>query len=79
MGLPKIFGANVRARREQLGYSQEELAFRAGVNRAYLSDVERGERNPTINVVDRIAVGLGVDPADLFRRPETPSTEANSL
>jgi transcriptional regulator with XRE-family HTH domain len=69
MGLPKIFGANVRANRERLGYSQEELAFRAGLNRAYLSDVERGERNPTIKVVDRIAEGLGVDPSILFHRP----------
>lgn len=67
MDLPKILGRNVRRQREALGASQEEIAFRAGMNRAYLSDVERGARNPTVRVVGRLAKALGIDPAELFR------------
>jgi len=67
MDLPKILGRNVRRIREGLEASQEEIAFRAGMNRAYSSDVERGERNPTVRVVGRLARALAVDPAELFR------------
>ena len=67
MDLPKILGRNVRQQREALGASQEEIAFRAGMNRAYLSDVERGARNPTVRVVGRLAKALGVDPSELLR------------
>jgi transcriptional regulator with XRE-family HTH domain len=69
MDLPKILGLNVRRIREALGTSPEEIAFRAGMNRAYLSDVERGVRNPTVRLVSRLAKALEVDPADLFRLP----------
>lgn len=67
--LPKNLGRNVRRVREELTASQEEIAFRAGINRAYLSDVERGERNPTVRVIGRIAKAHDVDPAELFRAP----------
>jgi transcriptional regulator with XRE-family HTH domain len=69
MELPKILGRNLRRIREELGASQEEIAFRAGMNRAYLSDVERGERNPTVRVVGKLARALAVEPAELFRLP----------
>jgi transcriptional regulator with XRE-family HTH domain len=67
MELTKILGRNIRRVREALDASQEEIAFRAGMNRPYLSDVERGARNPTVEVVERIAKALKVDPAELFR------------
>jgi transcriptional regulator with XRE-family HTH domain len=69
MDLSKILGRNVRRVRETLGASQEEIAFRAGMNRAYLSDVERGARNPTVKIVGRLAKALNVDAAELFRAP----------
>jgi transcriptional regulator with XRE-family HTH domain len=72
MDLPKILGRNVKRLREAQDASQEEIAFRAGLNRAYLSDVERGERNPTVRVAGRIAKALGVEPAELFRAIESP-------
>ena len=72
MDLPKILGRNVRRLREAQDASQEEISFRAGLNRAYLSDVERGERNPTVRVAGRIAKALGVEPAELFRAIESP-------
>lgn len=61
------FGARVRAERERLGVSQEELADRAGVHRTYLGGVERGERNIGLQNIVRIARALGVSPAALFK------------
>jgi transcriptional regulator with XRE-family HTH domain len=48
-------GQNVRHLREQAGWSQEDYAHRAGIHRTYVSDIERGSRNPTIEVVERLA------------------------
>ena len=56
------FGSRVRAERERLGVSQEELADRAGMHRTYLGGVERGERNVGLLNVLRIASALGVAP-----------------
>ena len=66
MDLPKVLGRNVRRLRKARSASQEEIAFKSKVNRAYLSDVERGDRNPTIRIVGRIARALGVEPAELL-------------
>lgn len=52
------FGAAVRARRERVGLSQEELAFRADLDRPYISGIERGVRNPTLRVMARMAKAL---------------------
>lgn len=62
----KIVGKNVRALREQVGISQEELGFRSGLDRTYVSGVERGVRNPTVVVLARLAVALGVEPSALL-------------
>lgn len=61
------FGRAVRARREALGISQEALAERCDLDRTYVSGVERGRRNPTIQALYRIARGLGIQAADLVR------------
>ena len=47
--------ANVRKAREAKGWSQEDYADRAGIHRTYVSDIERGRRNPTITVVEKLA------------------------
>ncbi|MFN7264795.1 MAG: helix-turn-helix domain-containing protein [Phenylobacterium sp.] len=52
-------GLNVKRLREAQGISQEDLADRAGVHRTYVSGVERGVRNPTITVLEKIAGALG--------------------
>lgn len=54
-----------RVRRER-GLSQEDLAHLADIARSYCSDVERGVRNPTITIVERIAKALGVSMGDLL-------------
>lgn len=61
-----LFGKNVRRLRDKAGLSQEELAFRAGMRRTYLSDLERGTRNPTVRALGRLAVALNVAPARLL-------------
>lgn len=53
-------GARVQRLRLDQGLSQEELADRANVHRTYVSGVERGVRNPTITVLEKLAKGLGV-------------------
>jgi transcriptional regulator with XRE-family HTH domain len=54
------FGLAVRRRRKQVGVSQERLAELAEVERAYVSALERGKRNPTLVTQHRIAAALGV-------------------
>lgn len=66
MDLCQRFGINVRRVRKEAGHSQEEFADLAGVARSYMSDVERGVRNPTLKVVERMAKALGVEPARLL-------------
>lgn len=61
MNLGNFFGAAVRRHRELLRLSQEELAARAGIDRTYISGVERSVRNPTLEVMQRIARALGSD------------------
>ena len=68
MGIRDILALNLRSTRQQAGLSQEELAYRAGVDRTYVSALERGVYGATIDVVDRLARGLGVEAADLLRR-----------
>ena len=63
-------GEVVRNRRLALALSQEELAYRAGVHRTYLSDIERGARNITITVLTRLAEALEVKVSRLFRLTE---------
>ena len=61
-----LVGWNVRRVRVAKGVSQERLAFDAGVDRSYLGGMERGEANPTVDVMDRLAKTLDVPLAELF-------------
>jgi len=63
-------GLNVRKYREQRGWSQEELAFECGRHRTYVSGVERGIRNPTVLVLEEIALALGVPTSRLLDEAE---------
>jgi len=62
-------GQNVRQLREAKGWSQEDYADRAGIHRTYVSDIERGRRNPTITVVEKLATPFGVSPGSLLDGP----------
>ena len=65
MDVCKRVGENVRRLREERGLSQETLAFEAGMQRTYVSGIERGIRNPTVTVLERLASALKVAMADL--------------
>ncbi len=62
----RAFGERVRYLRDQRGWSQEELAFRAELHRTYVSSVERGTRNIALINICRLADALGVNPATLM-------------
>lgn len=57
----------MRRLRAERGWSQEQLAFESGINRTYLSAVERSERNISIDNIARIAMALGVEGFELLR------------
>jgi len=61
------FGQRVRARREKLGWSQMTLGEGVGLHFTYISSVERGERNVSLQNIVRLAVALGVDPGLLMK------------
>lgn len=67
MDVKKRLGTNLRRLREAKGLSQEAFAFEAGIHRTYVSDIERGARNPTITVVENLAIALGVTASELLR------------
>lgn len=66
MDLVVLLGRNVKAARRAKGMSQEALAFEAGMKRSYLSDLERGTRNPSVRALGRLAQALNVDPSQLL-------------
>ena len=68
MDVRRRVGLNLQLLRREAKLSQEELADRSGVHQTYLSGVERGVRNPTVTVLQKIAVALGLDIEDLTRR-----------
>jgi transcriptional regulator with XRE-family HTH domain len=69
MDLRQLFAANLRRIRQQRRVSQERLAHDAGVDRAYLSRVERGVTYVGLEIVGKLAGVLEVDPIEFFRRP----------
>ena len=62
----KNVGQRVRALREESNLTQEQLALMTGVGRSYLAKVEAGNRNATIDSMEKVALGLGVTLGQLF-------------
>ena len=59
------FGDRIRAHRQRLRLSQEALAIEANVNRTYIASLEAGRRNPSLDLMARLATALKVDLGDL--------------
>ncbi len=62
-----LFGNNIAKLRREQSISQAELAFRCGVHRTYIGALERGEKSPTLNTIEKLAKGLNVQLIDLFK------------
>jgi transcriptional regulator with XRE-family HTH domain len=69
MDLRELFATNLRRIRHARKLSQESLAHDAGVDRAYLSRVERAVTYVGLEIIEKLARILEVDPAEFFRRP----------
>lgn len=64
--IQKQFGKKVQQFRLQRDYTQEELAEKVGVDRSYMGFIERGERNPTLDKIEKIARALNISIKKLF-------------
>ena len=78
MNLREVLALNLRKLRQVKGLSQEELAHRAEIDRTYISALERSVYAASIDVVDSLAQVLGVEAADLLRRPQPPRGKKRS-
>ena len=66
MDIRRQLGLNVKTIRTAHDWSQEELAFESGLHRTYISGIERGARNPTVLVLEKLANALSVTTAHLL-------------
>lgn len=71
--LKHLFGSSVKSWRSRLGISQEELAGRAGLHRTYVSDIERGARNVSLESIDKLARAMKIPVATLFSQSDKPN------
>jgi transcriptional regulator with XRE-family HTH domain len=68
LSLNEIVGINLREIRKERGLSQEDFAEVCGLHRNYLSSIERGERNITLDILSQIAAAINVSPIQLLSR-----------
>jgi transcriptional regulator with XRE-family HTH domain len=68
MKLRAVVARNLRVLRKQKGFTQEELADRAGINRNYVGQIEREEKSPTVDLLERLVLALDVEPEVFFVR-----------
>ena len=64
-------GMRIRFLRQQRRWSQEDLASNANINKNYISDLENGRRNPSLEILERIALAFNISLAELFKGVET--------
>jgi len=62
MDVVQLLGENVRRYRKLRGMTQEQLALETEMERSYVSDLERGTRNPSVKALGRLAEALGIEP-----------------
>lgn len=67
-GVERAFGEVMRAAREDLGLSQMEFHLKTGLDRTFISDLERGVQCPSLRTIYRVAAGLDLPPGNLVRR-----------
>ncbi|MFG1309872.1 helix-turn-helix domain-containing protein [Xanthobacter tagetidis] len=69
MDMRALVGRNFARLRREKGLTQEQIEERSGHSQQYLSDLERGRRNPTVVTLYELAQALGCNPADLIKEP----------
>ena len=73
-----IVGQRLRVRRQQLGYSQELTSEKAGLHPTYIGQVERGEKNATIESIEKICIALDLPLEDLFNKIITTNSKCKT-
>ncbi|HQZ12000.1 MAG TPA: helix-turn-helix transcriptional regulator [Devosia sp.] len=79
MELRAVFAANIRRLRRERGLSQEGLAFESGLHRTYISGIERGIRNVSLDNIAVLAEALRVEPGELLRRGPIEASKADCV
>lgn len=64
----QVFGERIRTFRKERGMSQIDLANKVGIDRSYIGFLERGERNPSLEMIIKIAEALNVTPDELLKK-----------
>lgn len=67
MKINKILGLRIRFLRKENNLTLEQLSFKSGINKNYLGDLERGSRNPTLQILEKIANSFNIDLETLFK------------
>ncbi len=75
VGLERLFGRMLQELRTERGLSQEKLGFESNYHRTYISQLERGQKNPSLKAIFRLARVLGVKPSEMIRRIESRGEE----
>lgn len=70
MTLEKAFGEELQKAREKCGLTQEKLGFESGYHRTYISQLERGQKSPTLKAVFSLSKALNVRPSGLMKNVE---------
>lgn len=77
--LSKIIGERIRNIRKESGLSQEELAYRASLHPTYIGQLERGEKNATLESIEKVTAALNISFEDLFKHLKMSSNDSDSL
>ena len=67
MDIKQKFGKRVKHLRKELGWSQEKLALTAEIDRTYIPSIEKGNRNVSITIIEKIAIAFKVEIKELFK------------
>ncbi len=69
--LERLFGRILQELRTERGLSQEKLGFESNYHRTYISQLERGQKNPSLKAIFRLARVLGITPSEMIQRIES--------
>ncbi len=75
MDTRQLLGDRIKTIRLKMGLSQEEMAFRCGMQTSHIGFLERGQRNPTLDTLERVALGLGITLSELLDYDAEPKVQ----